>query len=99
MSPPGRDLGQRLEDEAAEVEPGVGESQSRRHDPLVADIEEIDVDRAGAVSKGGPAAAPPLDPLDGRQQVPCRERSSDLDDGVEEGPLARIPFRRGLVDG
>jgi hypothetical protein len=73
MSPSGRDLGQRLEDEAAAVEPAMGKRQPRRHGPLVSHVEEIDVDRARSVSKRGPAAALPLDPLDGRQQVPRRE--------------------------
>jgi hypothetical protein len=99
VSPPGRDLGQRLEDEAAAAEPAVGKRQSRRNDPLAPDVEEIDVDRPGSVSERGPAAALPLDPLDGRQQVPRRERGSDLHDGVEEAPLANIAFRGGFVDG
>jgi hypothetical protein len=99
VSPPGRDLGQRLEDEPAAVEPAVGKRQLRRHDRLAPDVEEIDVDRPGSVSKRAPAAAPPFDPLDGRQQFPRREPRSDLHDGVEEGPLAFIPFGGGLVDG
>ena len=91
MSPPGGDLGQRLEDETATVQPSVGKGQSRRRDPFVPDVQEIDVDRAGAVSERRPPATPPLDALDGRQEILGRERSSDFDDGVEEVPLARMP--------
>jgi len=98
MPPRGGDFRQRLEHEPAAVKPAVRKRQRLRGEPLAADVEEIDVDRPRAVGKARPTPPAALDALDRRQELERRKGRADLDDGVEEIPLAGVSLRRRFVD-
>jgi len=75
---------ERLEDEAAPAELGVGKRQARVSPDDVAVQREVDVDDAGAPALAPNAAELELDPLRRVEQVQRREIGVDLDRGVEE---------------
>lgn len=95
------DVGQRLEDEAARGQARVGEIEQFAVDPLLAEVEDVDVDDPRGVSfRRGDAAEAELDGLGGVEQVVGAAGVADLDDGVVEiRRLRRAGDRLGLIDG
>ena len=93
------ELGQRLQREAALVQPRMRDAQARLDNRLVSVEKQIEVD--GARAEAGPLAPdPPEAALDREQalkQLACGEGGAKLDRAVQETWLVRVADRVGLT--
>jgi hypothetical protein len=96
----GPDFGERLEDETPRGQARVGEVKETAVDPLVAEVEDVDVDDPWGVSfRRSDTAEAEFDRLGGVEQIVGAASVADFDDGVVEiRRLRRAGDRLGLID-
>jgi hypothetical protein len=97
---PGVQLDERLEDEPSLREPRVRNREPRLVDHLLSVEQEIEVDRARAISRPGPLAPEPA--LDAEETSEELERSVDRLDRtgrIQEARLVQVADGIGLAEG
>ena len=99
MSPVGRDLRERTEDESTRLEARVRELEIGGRADLPAKIEEVQVDFSRSVSKGRRTAEPLFDALEHLEQRARPLLPRDLGDGVDEPRLVCVSDGIGAVEG
>ena len=93
----GQDLGERLEHEAAQVQPRVRQHRGRAVAPQRAHEQDVHVDRARPVGLAAHAAELQLDGQAGVEQLLGREVRLSGGDRVQEEALRRPAHRLGQV--
>ena len=98
MPPSRRDLGQRLEHEAALLHPGMRQSEPSRALRLAADVEQVDVDESRAVAKRWRSPQARFDGLNAVQDFVRAQGSHDLHGAVQEARLPPVADRFGVSE-